>query len=327
MRKFVLALLALLVIVPFVVATGSSPVSARATYTFADLTAGQHLAFNPIGDRVNFDNAVTPASSVRFAEVSGNLALSAGGKTIYLDGMTISDITQDNLVFSNYQSFLLVGDDEARSRGDWYGQRWDLSNRGGSHQLMGLGGPDELTGSDGLDRLVGNRAKRPFEHVSRVGVDGSPTASHNPSVSIDGDRVAFEGGWTGFGSTNNNATDVLVKRVATDVVSQEHRTAGGLNGLSGSGAAQLADDGRYVVFASSSGLVAGTPPSNTIYRADADSNEILAVSTTSAGLFANGFSGQPDISADGRYVVFTSAATNLAAAARAPRSTSSPRTS
>lgn len=312
MKKFVVALLALLVIVPPVVATGSSSASAQAIYAFASLSEGQHLTFDPTADRVNFDSSVTPASSVRFAEVGGNLAVSARGKTIYLDGMTISDITQGNLVFSNYQSLLLVGDDEARTRRDAYSQYWDATSDPGNNQLMGLGGADRLTGSDGLDRLVGNRAKRPFEHVSRVGVNGSPTASHNPSVSIDGDRVAFEGGWTGFGSTNNNATDVVVKRVTTDVVSQEHRTAGGLNGLSGSGAAQLADDGRYVVFASSSGLVAGDPPSNTIYRADADSNEILAVSTTSAGVFANGFSGQPDISADGRYVVFTSPATNLA---------------
>lgn len=303
MKKAIAAAAALLLSAAAMALPGTPASAAGTTYTFMALGQGQHVAFEPTQDTLAIDSVLISAADVRLTDVVGNLAVSAAGKTIYLDGTSVRDLTTTNLTFANL-SALRVGDET--------GNVIDLSASPSANQFIGLEGADDLTGGSGPDRFVGGAAKPALEHVSRSGATGSPTASTNPSISSDGNVVAFEGGWTAFGSTNNNGTDVFAKRIDSGTVTNEHRTAGGTNGLSGSGSAQLSADGRYVAFVSSSQLVGGSPPSSTIYRADTLTNAIVAVSTTAGGAFANGASGQPDISADGRYVAFTSAATNLA---------------
>ena len=98
-----------------------------------------------------------------------------------------------------------------------------------------------------------------LEHVSRVGNVGSPNAAYSPTISADGNLVAFEGGWTQFGSRNNNGTDVFVKNLSTGAVSNEHMNAAGELGRSGSGSPVISADGKYLAFLSASpGLVAGS---------------------------------------------------------------------
>ena len=312
MKKLLVAAAALL-LAGLSLALPAGPASAAGTtFAFSALAQSQHLAFDPTVDVLHFDSAGIPAASVRITDVVGNLAVSAAGKTIYLDGTELRQLTVANVTFAD-DSMLLVGDNSLGTRKDDERNVWTTALSTKANQFMGLVGGDDLTGGGGPDRFVGGDAKPALEHISRVGATGSPTASTNPSVSADGNLVAFEGGWTQFGSTNDNATDVLVKHVDSGSVTDEHRTTGGSNGLSGSGAAQLSADGRYVVFESSSDLLGASAPSATIYRADTATNAVVAVSTVTGGAaFANGFSHEPDVSADGRYVVFTSAATNLA---------------
>ncbi|MFN8062877.1 MAG: hypothetical protein U0Q12_27240 [Vicinamibacterales bacterium] len=72
-------------------------------------------------------------------------------------------------------------------------------------------------------------------------------------------------------------------------------------------------DGRYVTFVSaSSNLVTGdTNGVGDIFVHDCTSATTVRASVSSGGAEANGVSGVPSMSADGRYVVFGSAATNL----------------
>lgn len=310
MKRAVAALVACLAAVAALLAP-ASPAAAATSTNWSTLADGQHLAFDPAVDVLNIDDSSIAAAEVRLVQEPNAVAFTAAGKTIHLDGLELAEMRPEGFSFAD-QSQLLMGELSSAATADGYSWITEATS-GTGDQLNGLGGSDLVYGWTGPDRLIGTPARTPFDHVSRTAASGgSPTASTNPSVSADGTKVAFEGGWTGFGSTNDNATDVLIRDVANGTVTNEHKNYQGLNGLSGSGAAQISADGRYVTFVSSSQLVSGASPSNTIWRADTATSAVVPVSTASNGTFANGFSGRPDISADGRYVVFLSPATNLA---------------
>ncbi len=77
--------------------------------------------------------------------------------------------------------------------------------------------------------------------------------------------------------------------------------------------AALSSDGRYVVFASAAtNLVAGdTNGVDDVFLRDRSTGVTVLVSVDSLGQPSNGTSARPSVSADGRYVVFESDATNL----------------
>ena len=83
----------------------------------------------------------------------------------------------------------------------------------------------------------------------------------------------------------------------------------------GSSSPVLSQDGRYVAFTSASPTLVPGDTNNTvdIFVRDRVTGQTTRVSTSSAGAQANGNSSDPDISADGRFVVFTSSASNLIA--------------
>jgi Tol biopolymer transport system component len=94
-----------------------------------------------------------------------------------------------------------------------------------------------------------------------------------------------------------------------------------LSGYEESSAPVLSADGRFVAFVSSASLLSrdtntcpgydqpGSCPD--VYVYDRHTGQIQLVSISSAGEQANGYSGSPAISADGRYVAFLSDASNL----------------
>ncbi|MEM9177027.1 MAG: hypothetical protein AAGC67_17545, partial [Myxococcota bacterium] len=161
-------------------------------------------------------------------------------------------------------------------------------------------------------------------------IDGTPQtandgAAYAPAISDDGRYVAFTAAATIFGGPLGNQIwrkDRLAVGVAPELVS----TADGVNGLALSAtgdpnAVQISGDGRFVVFATDDlTLVPGTPSGvRQVYRKDMTSPATPPVLVSSIDGSAAGAgdadSAQPDISADGRYVVFHSGATNLGAGA------------
>lgn len=165
---------------------------------------------------------------------------------------------------------------------------------------------------------IGNaEAEDAFLHVSQVDGGGAPTASKAPSISGDGQRVAFEGGWTQFDSESNSSTDVIVANLGSGAVANEHRGTDGKPGASGSGAPALSADGAWVAFLSASGnLIPGKPSGALydIYVASTSGPAIERISLGSGDLKAQGGrSLNPDMSGDGRYVVFESTVPNWGA--------------
>ena len=146
--------------------------------------------------------------------------------------------------------------------------------------------------------------------------DGSPANldSANPSISSTGRLVVFDSSASNFGPLDENARvrDVYAVDDQTGERLLVSRAPGGPAANGPSGDPELSGPSRRVVFTSgASNLVAG----DTNGRADIFIREgagpIFRVSVTFDGKEANGDSFQPDISDDGRFVVFASNATNL----------------
>lgn len=172
--------------------------------------------------------------------------------------------------------------------------------------------------------------------TTRVSVATDGTESNNdsrrPSISADGRFVVFNSGATNLVSGDNNGFgDIFLRDTcvgastacspSTMLVSV---TAGGSQGNGASGLQSISPDMRYVAFLSTaSNLVAGDTNSQSDYfvrdiclgAALGCSPTTSRVSVATDGTQANDLGDlEPTISAQGRFVAFTSHATNLVAA-------------
>lgn len=142
------------------------------------------------------------------------------------------------------------------------------------------------------------------------------SASTSPSLSADGQYVAFVSGAANLVSGDTNgAADIFVR---DRIGSQTTRVSVASNGAQGNGASSgypsISADGRYVAFVSSaSNLVpADTNGVNDVFLHDRITGQTTRVSKASGGTQGNGESGDfLSISGSGRYVAFASAANNL----------------
>jgi len=141
--------------------------------------------------------------------------------------------------------------------------------------------------------------------------------SFNVSISDDGRYIAFKSKATNLvADDTNNFDDIFLhdrNTAETIIISR------GVSGESDGDSDQpsISADGRYIVFSSfASNLVAGDTNASRdvfIYDTQAVATKITRVSVTSAAAEANGnsFNNDPSISADGRFIVFSSQSTNL----------------
>ncbi len=161
---------------------------------------------------------------------------------------------------------------------------------------------------------------RADEHPSTVKVtlayDGEEAneSSHFPAVSGDGKVVSF-----GSNANNivrrdwNNAQDVFVRDLATGVNTRVSVATDGTAGNGGSLAPSLSHDGRFVAFQSTArNLVPGDTNSVAdIFVHDRQTSTTTRVSVATDGTQADAASRDARMSADGRWVVFSTTATNL----------------
>jgi Tol biopolymer transport system component len=155
-----------------------------------------------------------------------------------------------------------------------------------------------------------------LERVS-VGSDGSQTSAG----ASDASALSADGRWVAFASTapnlvqddTNLAADVFVHdRVSGATVRASVTSAGGQSpSASALQPGALSANGQVVVFDTAASLVAGDTGGTDVYARDLAAGTTERISVTSAGGAANGNSSTASISADGRYVVFQSSATNL----------------
>lgn len=151
-----------------------------------------------------------------------------------------------------------------------------------------------------------------------VASDGRPGNGHSAeaAISADGWRVAFTSAAdnlvTGDG---NQQTDVFVHDLRHGSTLLVSRAPHGGSGHGRSGSAALSADGRHVAFVSQAGdLLPGHDSRHAqVFVRDLQTGALELVSVAGDGRAGNRESGEPQLSADGRFVAFSSAAGNLIA--------------
>ncbi|MBK7318045.1 hypothetical protein [Candidatus Villigracilis affinis] len=140
----------------------------------------------------------------------------------------------------------------------------------------------------------------------------SLNGSHHPSISADGRYVAFMSQASNLVSGDTNGVeDVFIRDILTDTTT---RVSVGTSSQANNSSfdPSISADGRYVAFYSWANLVGGdTNGTLDVFVRDTQDGITTRVSVDSNGVEANRASYYPSISADGRYVIFESFATNL----------------
>lgn len=140
-------------------------------------------------------------------------------------------------------------------------------------------------------------------------------ASRNAVISSDGRFVAFESDASDLvAGDNNGATDVFIyDALSNHTVLVSVNAAGTGSGNALSFAPQFSADGRVVAFVSAASDLAANDNNGTadVFVRRLDSGTTLLVSANTSGQSGAGGSASPVISTNGRFVAFTSTATDL----------------
>ncbi len=172
--------------------------------------------------------------------------------------------------------------------------------------------------------LVSTNANAAMEGIIRVSVasDGTQGDGNSritsiysgPALSTDGRYIAFESSATNLVSGDTNGySDIFVKNLRTGIVRRVSVNSSGTQGNDDLYGVSISGDGRYISFLShSNNLVAGdTNGMKDIFLHDVQTETTIRVSVASDGTQSNGQSLSCSISADGNYVAFEFAASNL----------------
>jgi Tol biopolymer transport system component len=161
--------------------------------------------------------------------------------------------------------------------------------------------------------LVWDRASGVSELASITPAGQPMYRSREPSVSVDGSRVAFTSDGSLDPADPGYFPDVFVRNRVAGTTTLVSVNVDGQVGQGASQAPSISRDGRFVAFQSDAGdLVTSDGNGETdvfVRELEAGTTELASVA---AGGEPDGPSAAPAISADGRHVAFESQATNLA---------------
>ena len=136
-----------------------------------------------------------------------------------------------------------------------------------------------------------------------------------PSISFDGNRIAFESDATAWDNGTNNVRDIFYYSREYGHIRRASQTSTGTQANSDSADVMISADGDYCVFQSGATNLVEFD-NNTNYDVflkgirTYDHNTTL-VSRSTGGVFGNSGSSYPSISALGKEIAFNSASTNL----------------
>jgi len=165
------------------------------------------------------------------------------------------------------------------------------------------------------DRLTGTSTRVSVSSEGKQIQTGS-SGDFYPKISADGRYVAFSTNANNLvAGDTNSTTDGFVRDRVTGKTTRVSVSSEGKQGNDYSYIDGISADGRYVTFESgASNLVAGdSNGASDIFVHDRQTGKTTRVSISSAGNQGNDYSTYSAISADGRYIVFSSYADNLVA--------------
>ena len=148
-----------------------------------------------------------------------------------------------------------------------------------------------------------------------TGVEGDDE-SRRPRISDNGRYVAFESWATNLGGTGTYK-QVFLKDLSTGTITLVSSNAAGVEDNYGGGHPAMTPDGLYIAFQSKgTNILPGASNGSTqIFRKNLNTGEVVLVSGNASGFQGNNDSKYATISSNGRYIGFSSYATNLAAGA------------
>lgn len=152
------------------------------------------------------------------------------------------------------------------------------------------------------------------QRISRRPGGGAPNGnSEFAAISADGNFVVYTSHATDIvAGDTNGLSDVFLYDIAHDVTTRVSVGTGGVQGNGQSRYATVSGGGRYVAFASeSTNWIAGTSIFFDCFVHDTLTGTTELVSRRSTGAPSNSTSLFPEITPDGRFVAFTSYASNL----------------
>jgi hypothetical protein len=171
---------------------------------------------------------------------------------------------------------------------------------------------------DGSDIFVRDRVLGTTErvNVSSAGAQAEvDSASEDGDISADGRFVVFKSFASNLVANDGNGwEDIFVRDRLTATTRRVSVSSGGGEANGPSLVPSISADGRFVVFNShASNLVANDANGtiNDVFVHDLQTGTTSLVSVSSTGVQGNSSSLIPSVSADGRYVAFTSFASNL----------------
>ena len=164
--------------------------------------------------------------------------------------------------------------------------------------------------------IVGDAQAQQFSRLPLL-PDGRSASVSIPAISADGRFVAFSSSHRDFLGNDVNQSDVFVHDRQTSTTSHVSVTSGGEWRPGDSFSPRINEDGRFVAFTSTAALVTGdtqmcdTTNCADVYIRDRQTGTTTRVSVSSTGEQAIGASQLQSISSDGRWVTFSSGASNL----------------
>ena len=173
--------------------------------------------------------------------------------------------------------------------------------------LAGCGNQDNPVQTVVVHPVKGSALQAGTDGGRPIGQDETPVAGRRRYVAFESRAANLTAHDT------NGVTDVFVYDNETKQTVRVSISSSGIQGNGGSFSPALTPDGRVVVFES---LATNLAPEDTnrhrdIFVHDRKAGMTTRVSVDSSGNQANSFSQAPHLSADGRYIVFESLASNL----------------
>ncbi|HET7217061.1 MAG TPA: hypothetical protein VFJ02_03400, partial [Vicinamibacterales bacterium] len=162
------------------------------------------------------------------------------------------------------------------------------------------------------------------ESTTSAGVQPAAGVSYLPSVSSDGRFIAFASTAALDDEQPSRGDDdlhqVFVRDRSARTTTRISRTPRGRPAAGDSTMPSISADGRYVAFSSDGGNIIDGDRNRArdVFLVDRTTMATILVSRAAVGGAGNGVSLSPVISADGRFVVFQSDASNLVCASRCP---------
>lgn len=154
-----------------------------------------------------------------------------------------------------------------------------------------------------------------IESLSSTGANGNGP-SGSPDITTDGRFLAFESGASNLVPGDVNFVwDIFVRDLDTGAVERVSVTSAGVAANRSSYRPSISDDGRFVVFESTATNLVVGDTNNTfdVFLHDRVTGDTTRISVGADGAQANWAAVDPEISGDGRFIVFNSPASTLIA--------------